>query len=95
MGKLEDKKSRVIFANRVAKMSDEELVATYQYVSELFARQQEQLSTDLEETAFDINTLKHEILHRLERANIRNSEIIYEKTRGGNNREIYEEVCPR
>ena len=60
------------FVGRVKKLSHEELVATYQYVSGLFARQQENMSPLLSETAGDMNILKREILNRIQSNIIRN-----------------------
>lgn len=53
------------FENRVKKMPDKELVATYQYVSGLFARFEEKLDPETNRIAGDLNVLKHEILDRL------------------------------
>ena len=58
-------KQKVKLAKKVKELSHEELVATYQYVSGLFARQQEKMSPLLSETVGDMNILKHEILDRI------------------------------
>lgn len=63
--KVQKHKDKLAFIGRVSEMPNDELVATYQYVSGLFARQQEQMYKGVEQTAEDMNILKHELLYRL------------------------------
>ena len=55
------KKMEKSFAEKVSEIGNKELVTTYQYVSGLFARQQEQMNPKLKKTAKD---MKIKMLHR-------------------------------
>ena len=59
------KKQVFTFEEKVKSLPNEELVATYQYVSGLFFKMEEQMSPKLKETATDLMILKHELLKRL------------------------------